>query len=81
MSVFNNREARFAAIEELSKTKILVLDGAMGSLIQGLGFKEDDFRGTHFSNHDMPLQGNHDVLSITQPKLFKNCTKIISRQA
>ncbi|KAF0097468.1 MAG: 5-methyltetrahydrofolate--homocysteine methyltransferase, partial [Hyphomonadaceae bacterium] len=66
MSAFKSRAERFAAIEELAKTKILILDGAMGSLIQGLGFKEADFRGAHFVNHNMPLQGNNDILSITQ---------------
>lgn len=71
MSVFENRQSRFAAVEELAKTKILILDGAMGSLIQGLGFKEDDFRGTQFADHNMPLQGNNDVLSITQPKAIQ----------
>lgn len=71
MSVFKNRAERFAAIDELAKTKILVLDGAMGSLIQGLGFKEDDFRGSHLANHNMPLQGNHDLLSITQPQAIQ----------
>lgn len=71
MSVFKNRQDRIAAIEELAKTKILILDGAMGSLIQGLGFKENDFRGTQFASHHMPLQGNHDVLSITQPQAIE----------
>lgn len=71
MSVFANRQDRLKAIEEIAKKRILILDGAMGSLIQGLGFKEDDFRGEKFKDHHMPLQGNHDVLSITQPEAIQ----------
>lgn len=67
MGHFTGRQDRFSAIEELSKQKILILDGAMGSLIQGLGYKEDDFRAKRFADHSMPLNGNHDILSITQP--------------
>ncbi len=71
MSIFKNSAERFAAIDEISKSRILILDGAMGSLIQGLGFKEDDFRGDRFKSHNMPLQGNHDILSITQPEAIQ----------
>lgn len=50
----------------LSK-KILVLDGAMGTMLQAYKFDEQDFRGTRFANHHIPLIGNNDLLSITQP--------------
>ncbi len=67
MAIFNSRKERFLAIEELAKSKILVLDGAMGSLIQGLGFNEDDFRGVRFKDVKISQKGNNDLLVITQP--------------
>jgi Methionine synthase I (cobalamin-dependent), methyltransferase domain len=51
--------------------KILVLDGAMGTMLQAYKFTEDDFRGTRFKDYKMPLQGNNDLLSITQPEAIK----------
>ncbi|MBU2922593.1 homocysteine S-methyltransferase family protein [Winogradskyella psychrotolerans] len=53
--------------EELQK-RILVLDGAMGTMLQQYNFSEEDFRGERFKNYPSPLKGNNDLLSITQPK-------------
>lgn len=47
--------------------EILIIDGAMGTMIQKHGFTEDDFRGDQFADHPCSLQGNNDVLSVTQP--------------
>ncbi len=47
--------------------RILLLDGAMGTMIQRLDLGEDDYRGTEFAAHPRPLQGNNDLLSLTQP--------------
>ena len=55
-------------ISEILKDRILVLDGAMGTMIQQLGFCESDFRSNRFKDHPMPLQGNNDLLSLTQPE-------------
>ncbi|WP_299366380.1 homocysteine S-methyltransferase family protein [Winogradskyella sp.] len=52
---------------ELRK-RILVLDGAMGTMLQAYNFTEEDFRGERFKNYPTPLKGNNDLLSITQPK-------------
>jgi 5-methyltetrahydrofolate--homocysteine methyltransferase len=52
-------------IENLAKERILILDGAMGSLIQNYNLKEEDFRGSNFLNWDTPLKGNNDILNIT----------------
>ena len=57
-------------INEL-KSRILVLDGAMGTIIQTYNLEEDDFRGEKFKDHKVPLKGNNDLLSITQPKIIK----------
>ena len=54
-------------IQALSN-RILVLDGAMGTMLQRYKFSEEDFRGDRFKYHPMPLKGNNDLLSITQPE-------------
>ena len=48
--------------------RILVLDGAMGTMLQAYNFTEEDFRGDRFKDYKTPLKGNNDLLSITQPK-------------
>ena len=53
------------------KKRILVLDGAMGTMLQAYKFSEEDFRGERFKDYPTPLQGNNDLLSITQPKAIK----------
>ena len=55
-------------IQELLKERILVLDGAMGTMLQSYAFTEADFRGTRFTDWERPLQGNNDLLSLTQPE-------------
>ena len=50
------------------KNRILVLDGAVGTMLQRYKFSEEDFRGERFKEHPMPLKGNNDLLSITQPE-------------
>ncbi|MFN2201514.1 MAG: methionine synthase [Caldilineaceae bacterium] len=54
-------------IRELAKQRILLLDGAMGTMVQRLGLEEADFRGERFADHPKSLQGNNDLLSLTQP--------------
>lgn len=58
-------------IRSLLRQRILVIDGAMGSLIQGYGLTEEDFRGSRFANHPVPIKGNNDVLVLTQPKVIE----------
>ena len=58
-------------IQEVVKEKILVLDGAMGSLIQTYKLEEDDFRGTRFKNHTHPLKGNNDLLALVRTDILK----------
>jgi 5-methyltetrahydrofolate--homocysteine methyltransferase len=55
-------------LKSLLSERILVLDGAMGTMLQAYKFTEEDFRGKAFANHHIPLAGNNDLLSITQPK-------------
>ncbi|MCD8447749.1 homocysteine S-methyltransferase family protein [Tenacibaculum finnmarkense] len=56
--------------QEIQK-RILLLDGAMGTMLQAYKFTEEDFRGKRFKNYPTSLQGNNDLLSITQPKAIK----------
>jgi 5-methyltetrahydrofolate--homocysteine methyltransferase len=58
-------------IREILKSKILVLDGAMGTMIQRYQLDEDDFRKGWFENHPTPLKGNNDLLSLTRPDVIK----------
>lgn len=59
-------------IQEEIKNRILVLDGAMGTMLQRYKFEEDDFRGERFKDFPHPLKGNNDLLSITQPEAVKS---------
>jgi len=56
--------------QELNK-RILVLDGAMGTMLQQYKFSEEDFRGPRFKDFHLPLKGNNDLLSITKPEAIK----------
>ncbi|MBS1516903.1 MAG: methionine synthase [Bacteroidetes bacterium] len=58
-------------IKELLKSRILVLDGAMGTMIQRYKLEEEDFRGERFKDHKHPLKGNNDLLSITRPDIIR----------
>jgi 5-methyltetrahydrofolate--homocysteine methyltransferase len=59
-------------IRALLKERILIIDGAMGTMIQKQKLKEEDYRGDVFKDHTHPLKGNYDVLSITQPSILKD---------
>ncbi len=63
---------RLEQLKNLLKTKILVLDGAMGTMIQEKKLKPEDYAGELFANHPMPQQGNNDLLSLTRPELIYN---------
>jgi 5-methyltetrahydrofolate--homocysteine methyltransferase len=59
-------------IQDILKERILVLDGAMGTMIQRHILTEADFRGHRFKDHAYPLKGNNDLLSITRPDIIKD---------
>lgn len=58
-------------ILKIAKNKILILDGAMGTMIQRHTLNEDDFRRNWFEDHSSPLKGNNDLLSLTRPDIIK----------
>ena len=55
-------------INKILQERVLVLDGAMGTMLQRYKFTEEDFRGERFKEWPHPLQGNNDLLSLTQPE-------------
>ena len=61
-----------ANIYDILKEKILVLDGAMGTMIQEYKFSESDYRGSRFKDHPCSVKGNNDLLSLTQPEAIKS---------
>ncbi len=62
-------------IQSLLEHRILILDGAMGSLIQDYHLEEKDYRGVRFKDWSSDLKGNNDLLSITQPHIIKEIHK------
>lgn len=58
-------------LRDLLKHRVLVLDGAMGTMIQQYELDEPDFRGERFKNHPSSLKGNNDLLSLTRPDIIR----------
>ena len=58
-------------LEHLLKERIMILDGAMGTMIQAYKFEEEDYRGERFKDYEILLKGNNDLLSLTQPEAIK----------
>ena len=58
-------------LEDIIQTKILILDGAMGTMIQKHKFQESDYRGDRFKDHPIHQKGNNDLLTLTKPEIIK----------
>ena len=65
-----------ANIYKAIQKRILVLDGAMGTMLQRYNFSEEDFRGTRFKDYPTSLKGNNDLLSLTQPQAIADIHKL-----
>ncbi|MCJ1805600.1 homocysteine S-methyltransferase family protein [Flavobacterium covae] len=63
-------------LQDILKQRILVLDGAMGTMLQRYKFEEEDFRGDRFKDFPHPLKGNNDLLSLTQPEAVKEVHRL-----
>ncbi len=61
----------FSRLNQLADQRILVIDGAMGTMIQGEGLTEADFRGTQFADWPSDLKGNNEILCVTQPEIIE----------
>jgi len=62
------RSEKYALLERLAFERILILDGAMGTMIQRRRLSEADFRGQRFADHPVNLAGDNDVLCLTRPE-------------
>jgi 5-methyltetrahydrofolate--homocysteine methyltransferase len=58
-------------LEKILEQRIMILDGAMGTMIQAYKFEEEDYRGERFKDYEILLKGNNDLLSLTQPEAIK----------
>ncbi|MDH5518682.1 MAG: homocysteine S-methyltransferase family protein, partial [Gammaproteobacteria bacterium] len=65
------RQQRLEEFRQLLTQRIVILDGAMGTMIQGYKLGEDDYRGQRFVDWESDLKGNNDLLSLTQPQIIK----------
>jgi 5-methyltetrahydrofolate--homocysteine methyltransferase len=63
---------KFQQLKDLLQKRILVLDGAMGTMIQRYKLEEEDYRGERFADIPQKVKGNNDLLSITQPQIVKD---------
>lgn len=68
----SDRNSRLEALHNAIKQRILILDGGMGTMIQGHQLQEADYRGERFADYHMDIAGNNDLLSITQPDIIKD---------
>ncbi|MCL6414594.1 methionine synthase [Aestuariirhabdus sp. Z084] len=64
-------DQRHAALLQALESRILILDGAMGTMIQRHKLEEADYRGERFADYALDIKGNNDLLSITQPQIIK----------
>ena len=61
----------FSLLHSLLKERALVIDGAMGTMVQAYKLTEEEFRGQRFRDHPKPLKGNNDLLCITRPHVVE----------
>ena len=67
----SERQARAQQLEAAASARIVMLDGAMGTMIQELGLSEEDFRGELLADHNTDVKGNNDLLSLTRPDTIR----------
>ena len=66
-----NETPRTELLEELLARRIVLLDGAMGTMIQSYKLNEADYRGARFADFPHDLKGNNDLLTLTQPQVIR----------
>ena len=66
------KEDNFEKLKKLLSEKILVIEGAKGTMIQKRGLTEADFRGVRFANHNIDLKGNNEILALTKPEILES---------
>ena len=68
----SSRTERLQHLKSLLKERVVVLDGAMGTMIQNLNLSEEDFRGALFADYHMDIKGNNDILVMTKPDVIRD---------
>lgn len=71
------RQEIFDEITNTLKQRIMILDGAMGTMIQKHQLEEEDFRGDEFKTHTKNLKGDNDLLVLTRPDIILNIHRVI----
>lgn len=66
-----SREQRLTQLNQALQQRILILDGAMGTMIQSYQLEEKDYRGEQFADHPQDVKGNNDLLSLTRPDVIR----------
>lgn len=72
----NNRQTHINTLHQAARDRILILDGAMGTMIQSHKFTEADYRGDRFADWPQDVAGNNDLLSLTQPEVIRNIHRV-----
>ncbi|MDX5367692.1 MAG: homocysteine S-methyltransferase family protein, partial [Alphaproteobacteria bacterium] len=72
MSHPKTREERIAHLKDEVKKRVLILDGAMGTMIQRYKLQEADYRGERFKDHKSDVKGNNELISIVQPDILRD---------
>ncbi|MEM6513807.1 MAG: methionine synthase [Pseudomonadota bacterium] len=67
-----DRQQRLEHLKQALSERIVILDGAMGTMIQGCGLTEEDYRGTQFADWSQDLKGNNDLLTLTRPDIIRD---------
>ena len=75
MNIKITKSEVFSFLDNLSSKRIVMMDGAMGTMIQKYRFEEEDYRGKEFKNHKTDLKGNNDILNITNIDSIKDVHK------
>lgn len=66
-----NREERIAKLKEIARQRVLILDGAMGTMIQGYKLTEEDFRGERLKDHPHDVKGDNELISLSKPDILR----------
>jgi len=66
-----NKSSSYSLLEQQLQQRILILDGAMGTMIQAYKFEEQDYRGERFADWHLDVKGNNDMLVLTQPEVIR----------
>ncbi len=74
---FSIKKDIFDDLNETLKKRIMIIDGAMGTMIQKHKLEEADFRGEEFKEHPRNLKGNNDLLNLTRPDIIYGIHKVI----